>query len=421
MDILKDYEFQKIFLNKELSKTTLENYTLTTKDFCKAIGKSYTEIVCELKEQQYDKIEDNKIIRYDAEQGLTKEYITQYVIYLKNKKNKNSTINVKMVQLRTLLKDSGIIMPRWKRLTEDNDKKNILLKKDLKYIMDISNIHQIALFTFIASTGIRISDVLNFKIEDYIIATQKYHNCVTLNDFLQNATDDMMGFFEFTPSKTRKSGLVCKVCNSKESNKYILMSLKERIRLSNNQLTETDYLFGSREKQYKGRFTRQGINSIFSLKEKKLKEKKVKEIQLQYMNKEITQKEYKEKLEKLPKFTPHSLRHYFISHLRASNINMQVSLLMEAHSSPNKMDKHYVGENEELFSEENIREEYKKLLKSVTITTSIDIDEYEHLIETKKLYDNQLKKNEKLENKINELCKIYEKIDKNSIIHKLIL
>ena len=418
--MIEDYEFQKISLCKEWSEATEESYILTVMDFCNAIGKSYTEIVNELKETQFDRIEDNRIIRYDPEHSLVKEYINKYLLYMKNRGNKNSTINSKMMKLRTLLKESGIILPKWKKLNDKKKKKNILLKRDMKYILDISNIHQKALFTFILSTGIRISDVLDFSIEDYIIATQQYHHCVTLEDFLEKATDDMVGYFEFIPSKTKRIGLVCKVCNSSESNKYILMSLKERMRLTKNQLTETDYLFGSRLRGYKGRFTRRGVNSIFAQKEEKLRKKRIKEIRLEYKNKEITRKEYEEKIEKIPKFTPHSLRHYFISHLKAVGINMQIALMMEAHTSPNKMDEHYVGENEELFSEKNIREEYRKLMKSVTIEKTIDVDEYESLLEHQKLYKKQVKKNEELEDKINGLYDIYEKLDKNSVLHKVL-
>ena len=419
MDILNDKEFKKIILFKEISPRTKESYILTTIEFCKALGKSYTEIILSLKEQQYDKIEDNRIIRYDVEQGLTKEYINRWLMDMKEKGNKNSTINAKMMRMRTILKDSGIILPKWNKLTEEKKKKNILLRKDLKYILDVSNVHQIGLFTFLLSTGIRISDALNFTIEDFIISTSQYHNCVTLEDFLEKATDDMIGFWEFTPNKTKKAGLVCKVCNSQESTKYILLSLKERVRLinqhnkrfgTNYELEITDALFSSRQKAHKGALTRTGVNSIFREKENKLFDKKRKELMISYKNKEITNKEYKEKLENLPEFHPHSLRHYFISHLRASGINMQVSLMMEAHTSPNKMDEHYVGENEELFSEQNIREEYKKVLNRLTIEKKISVDEYEDLVNTKKEYG-------KIEEKLNA---IYNSISEDSILKKIL-
>lgn len=421
MEISQDKEFKKVITFKEISPRTRESYILTATEFCQSIGKTYSEIISELKEQQYDFIQDNRIIRYDAEQGLTKEYINNYLIYIKEKGNKNSTINAKMMRIRTVLKESGVILPKWNKLTEEKNKKNILLRKDLKFVLDVSNVHQKALFTFLLSTGVRISDALSFTIEDFIISTYPNHQCVTLEDFLEKATDDMIGFWEFTPNKTKRAGLVCKVCNSQESTKYILLSLKERIRLINQhnkrfgtdyQLEITDALFSSRQKAHKGALTRTGVNSIFNEKENKLVDKKKKELLISYKNKEITQKEYKEKLEKLPKFYPHSLRHYFISHLRASGINMQVSLLMEAHSSPNKMDEHYVGENEELFSEKNIREEYNKLLNRLTIEKKISVDEYEELIKTKEQY-------KMMEEKWDKICEFYNQISDDNIIKRV--
>ena len=413
-----DKEFQKIMMMKDISPATKEGYIVVLSDFCKAIDKPYAEIVDSLKEQQYDKIENNRIIRYDAEQGLTKEYLTIFYLYMKEKGNKNSSINQKMRIVRTLLNESGVILPKWKKLVEEKKKNTILLRKDLKYILDVSNIHQKALFTFLLSTGIRVSDALSFTIEDFIISTNKYHDCVTLDEFLEKATGDMIGFWEFIPNKTKKSGIVCKVCNSQESTKYLLLSISERVRLINQlnkrlgttyELTESDSLFASIQKNHKGSLTRSGVNSIFREKELKLLSKKREELLSAFKNKELTRKEYQEKLSTLPKFHPHGLRHYFISHLRLSGINMQVSLLMEAHSSPIKTDKHYVGDNEELFSEDNIRKEYKKLINSVTVEKMISFDEYEKLVNNNRKYNEM----------VNELYSIYDTISDDSIVKRM--
>lgn len=417
-----DKEFQKVIRLKDISPATKQGYADTVTDFCKAIGKTYTEIVLTLKEQQYDKIENNRIIRYDAEQGMTKEVLSTYFFYMKEKGNKNSSINQKMRIVRTILKESGIILPKWKKLSEEKKKNIILMRKDLKYILDMSNIHQKALFTFLLSTGIRVSDALNFSIEDFIMSTYRYHNCVTLEEFLEKADEEnMIGFWEFIPNKTKKAGIVCKVCNSQESSKYLIQSLKERVRLinqlnkklgTNYELEPTDSLFASMKKHYKGSLTRHGVNSIFREKEEKLLNKKKEELLASYKHKEITQKEYREKLNSLPEFYPHCLRHYFISHLRFSGINMQIALLMEAHSSPIKTDRNYVGENEELFSEENIRQEYKKLINRVTVEKKISFDEYEKLIKTNQKYV-------EVKSMLNGLYDIYDKISDDSILKRV--
>ena len=91
---------------------------------------------------------------------------------------------------------------------------------------------------------------------------------------------------------------------------------------------------------------------------------------------------------------------------------MQIALLMEAHSSPIKTDRNYVGENEELFSEENIRQEYKKLINRVTVEKKISFDEYEKLIKTNQKYV-------EMKSMLNGLYDIYDKISDDSILKRV--
>ena len=63
MDIMEDYEFKRTILNDNVAEQTKKTYAKSLKLFCEYVGKTYTEIVEEIKAEQYDRIEDNKIIR----------------------------------------------------------------------------------------------------------------------------------------------------------------------------------------------------------------------------------------------------------------------------------------------------------------------------------------------------------------------
>ena len=78
------------------------------------------------------------------------------------------------------------------------------------------------------STGMRLSDALNMTIGKYMEATSDYHDFIEVDDFIDNAPDDMQGFFDFEPQKTENNQepTRCMTFNSPESNKFILQNLR---------------------------------------------------------------------------------------------------------------------------------------------------------------------------------------------------
>ena len=57
-------------------------------------------------------------------------------------------------------------------------------------------------------------------------ATRAYHDFVDVEDFIDNAPQDMMGFWSFEPVKTKKYDISCKTFNSPESSNLILQNLR---------------------------------------------------------------------------------------------------------------------------------------------------------------------------------------------------
>lgn len=413
-ELENDREFKKILNDPNLSRQSKETYRKDVRFFCKIIGKPYEDIVREIKDEQFDTIDEknNRIIRYDPNDGLVDEYMTEYLEKSRKRGNKDSTLAIKEKHMRTILKKSGVILPNTHiKHNGTQRKKKILSTKDIQYVISKSNIHHKALISFAACTGFRVADLCKLTIEDYIEATRGQHDCFDVNDFIENAPYGMMGFFEITPQKTEKVELECRVCNTPESNDYILDSLTERMDLLKKKGMELEYddaLFSSRNNNYKGAYRESSMSSILSRKNKILVEHKNKTLYKKYVNHEISHKKYKEATDKMVKFHAHALRHFFTTTVRNYTTNRDVSLIMEGHTSPYKMDSHYVGKNDEMFSDDVIRETYRSLIPYLTFDVKINADEYVVLRETEKQYKEQLKVNKELESKFNKLNSLVE-------------
>ena len=373
----EDLEVIKIVDVKELSPYSVTTYHSTIKQFCNCIGKTYYDIVHEIKELQNDKIIDNKIIRYNPNDSLINDYIRKYMVYLTNRGNKKSTINLKTKHILQLLRKSNIETPKINFKSEAKQSKvRLITTDDIRYILKNSSIHHKAMITFMASTGVRRYDVINtFKIEDFIEACSDYTDAIFLDDFLEEAPQNMIPYFEFIPNKTKKTGLPCKVCCTAEASNLIIQSLKARqksidkhnkVQKDNLVLDEECPLFSSKKRNYIGKLEDNSLSVMFYKKNKLLKENKEKYLDFQLRHHEISKKEYKLKKECIPKFHPHSLRHRFISTIRAYTTNRDISLLMEGHASSINTDKFYVGESEELFNKDTIKKTYLEVMPYLT-------------------------------------------------------
>ena len=142
-------------------------------------------------------------------------------------------------------------------------------------------------------------------------------------------------------------------------------------------------------------------------KNKLFKEYKINSLTDDLKNDKISINQYDKYITNLPIFKVHNLRHYFISVLRHYTVNRDIALIMEAHTSNIKTDKYYIGESNELFNEDTIRETYNTIEKYLTFNNNISISET----------DKMKKDNEKLLNEYNNLKQENEML--NNTIHQL--
>lgn len=426
-NVSEDIEVSKIIDKNELSKYSIATYYTVIKQFSECIGKPYFKIIEEIKQLQNDKIIGNEIIRYNPNDSLINEYIHKYINYLEKKGNKKSSINIKLKQLLTLLKKSNITLPQITFKKEAKQKKvQLLTTDDIRFVLQNSNIHHQALITFMASTGVRRYDLINtFKIEDFIEGCSDYTNAIYLNEFLEETHENMIPYFEFVPNKTKKTGLPCKVCCSAEASNLIIRSLKARQKSierhnrehnDNLKLTEESPLFTSKKKSYVGNFNENSISVLFYNKNKLLQSHKLNELNNQLKNHVISKKEWRLKKETLPIFHPHSLRHRFISTIRAYTTNRDISLLMEGHASSISTDKFYIGESEELFNKKSIKQTYLQVMPYLTFFQNVNPISYLKEKEKLEKFQNKI---ESLEKRIDRFGEMESYLKENSVLNKL--
>lgn len=375
--------------NMGLSEKTHYQYKYEMIQFLTINHISFDDLITTILETQHHIIKDGKIIEYDPQHSILKKYYDNYISECRNKNNKDSSIQTRINIINSILKQHGLKTPKIKFNINSQKKTHLLTSDDINYIINNHcNIHQKAIITFMASTGIRRADTLNFKIIDFLKATYKYHHTLNLDEFITKCDNNMVGYWEFTPQKTKKTDLICKVCNSGESSNYIIESLKQRLISIEDynkkhddklELTIDDALFSNKYHHYKGHIQPAGFTNVISKKNKSFKQYKEKTIKEDLETNKISIHEYDKLMENIPVFKLHNLRHYFISILRQHTNNRDIALIMEAHTSDIKTDRFYIGESEEVFNEEVIRDTYKNVEKYLTFNSNISVKDSEQL------------------------------------------
>ena len=367
-NIRDDYYVERYFEDKDLSDETEKTYVKHLKKFSDAVGKKLTEIIDDCKAQQEIKTEEiisssnddgtqiiqKRVIEFDADgpNSLVMQYFKKFEKDCKSRGNKNTTINSGLDTIKAVLSHFKVKLPNFPNLEDDADNWELLSKEDFKFILADSSLMHKSLILFMLSSGIRIYDCLNFTIGDYMDATSEYHDFVEVEDFIDNAPDYMMGYWEFEPHKTEKKHTLCKTFNSPESNKFILQNVrrvkneympKKSTKSKKLKLTKSDALFGSKRGFYKKAPEVFSISTMFGRKNKKLYEWHINRINQDIKNGKISAEDYDKQVELIPKFHPHACRKYFCTMIERHTSNERRYRLMEGHAPKNKLDKSYIN------------------------------------------------------------------------------
>ena len=406
-NIRDDYCVERYFEEKDLSDFTEETYEKDLIKFCKAVNKPLKDIIDDCKAQQEIETEEilsstnddgikvvqKRVKKFDVDgsDSLVLQYFKQFEEYCKSRGNKNTTINSGLDTIRAVLSKFKVELPNFPNLPDDTEDWEVLSKEDFKFILADSSLMHKSLILFMLSTGFRIYDCLNLTIGEYMEATSDFHDFVEIDDFIDNAPDDMRGYWNFEPHKTEKKHTLCRTFNSEESNKFILQNLRrlkneymprksERIK-KELKLNKSDSLFGSKRGYYKKSPTVQSISTMFGRKNKELYTWHINKINHDIKEGKISAEDYDKYVDLIPKFHPHACRKYFCTMIERHTANERRYRLMEGHAPKNKLDKSYVD-----ISKDEIKEVYDEAI----IDLSVYLDENEDIEKLRDDFNQQL-------------------------------
>ena len=352
-----------------ISEATKKAYYYVFTKFCNANNNTLQGIIETCKEQQNRVIE--KIISHGTdeegnqiiEKRITKFDVNKpdvyinicldnFINYCRNKGNRNISINSNLEVIGILMKFYDIEMPEINKLPDDSVPWNPLTKEDIKFIMADSTLTHETLIGTLKSSGIRLRDAVDMTINDFMKGTKEYHDYVNVEEFIDNAPQDMICTLKFLPNKTKRFNLECITFIDPETCNKILQNLRriknEYLPKVNKQydlnlkLSKDDALFGNQRHYFKGHNTQHNISDLFNKKNKKLREHRISLIEQQIKEGLLSEEDYEEELAKIPKFHAHGLRKFFISTIAKNCGNLRICAILEGHTPPIKTDQSYV-------------------------------------------------------------------------------
>ena len=428
-NIFDDEYFHGYITSNHVIEVSEKKYAKDLIRLCKAMDMEFGEIVAECKEQQVTTGDISNVggkqkitmkeFDVEAPDSFVKKVHDEYVNFCQNNGNSNVTINNGIIVVRTFLKHYGVKLSKWRPLEDDKADWNCLTKEDFIFVMKDSSLPHQALITFMLSTGIRIGDCLTFTIRDFMEATSDFHDFTDVNEFIDNAPDDMIGYWDFLPKKTKRYKIRCITLNSAESSNYILQNLR---RIKNQYLprkskrikkelkiSKDDALFGSQHEMYKRPMTVKGITDQFTLKSHKLHAWRVSQIKNLIAEGKFSEEDFEELEKGIPRFHAHGCRKYFQTTVSNHCGNLRLCALMEGHKMPLNNDPSYIDVK---ITKEYIKDVYKENLHDHLILENV-----ETRIITSKEGEELRKETEEFKEKVDELIK--DNKEKDKLINKL--
>lgn len=408
-DIKKQLEpfFQK---RNYLAPKTKKRYVSHLKNYCNFLGYSVQEFIEEANQEQISYInENNQIITPDVEQTNLKFYLDSFQEHAL-KSMSPSSVGSSISCIRAVYSSLGhnIQLPKKKPISIPVSSNSRLTHEKIQKALKLCNKKYVALIVLLASTGMRVGDALLLTIRDWLHAI----NQKNLQEALQN-DENLIGYFEFYPNKTKKSNILCQTFNTPESNEYIKEYLKERMS-EGDELTEDSSLFKlSVDSQ-------STVNKYFALRNQKLYDEEVNELEREKEAGLLTETEFEEKKNNISKFHPHALRKYFITMVGNYCENLKVAARFAGHTLPEATDQNYIR-----FQKEELLHHYLKVIKylsfdeevKITEITSEDIREFNEMKQKIIEKDSELKAElASLRRQQEELKKKYDDLDLDSFI-----
>jgi integrase len=239
MTIFKDEKLNKIKIRKGLTTNRMKLYNLVFTHMFELTGKTPSELIEEAKDEEQPYLKNGKIIFKNIEDRKITDYIYSYNHFLHKKKISTSTIDAYISVVRAFYNEYNIELPK---PIKQNMIKPLIKEGDIPKIDDVrkaiestNNIRNKAMILFLASSGMRIGDLIKFKIRDFVEATKEYHNSNNIDELLEmKNTNNIVPIWYFVPAKTEKKGNICITGNTPECVDLLINYLRNRDDISNN-------------------------------------------------------------------------------------------------------------------------------------------------------------------------------------------
>ena len=422
-------EYYKSFaFQTSRNEKTTEHYKKVLRKFCRATSKTLTEIITTCIDEQSivttvklepdeNGNERRKEIKFniDSKDAAINKFLNQFEDYCYKKNNKQITIENQTDMVRSVLHENGVELPKRKRYEDDSRDWYLPSKLDFNYLLQDASLVHVSLANMLSSSGMRVSDALSKSIGDFMKATSDYHDFVDVEEFIDNAPDDMIAQWVFEPQKTIRHHVKCITFSSAHTSNLILQNLrhvknhyipyKNRTEGLNLSISKKDPLFGSRKKKYKSPLTGKGVASYWIEKNKKFRVWKINQIKQQIENGEISKEDYDEAVSRIPHFHPHVCRKFFCTTVSNNCGDIRVCALLEGHSDGLPNDSSYIKKSVEDIKEIYINNIHDALSLDNVETKIISDKETERLnaeIESLKAENKKIKEeNSKKDQEIN--------------------
>ena len=238
-------------VQKWTEQTTRQIQTITT-DYCNYQGMTLEELLREAEEDE----EQNKKIK----KRRIKTRLHNYTLHLLERKLENSTILLYLAKIKQVYIYYDIEIPELHLSLQKNRETytDILTRAEIRRAVENASLKMKAVITTLASSGLRRSDLCAMRIEDFVEAVGRDHNCnARCDDNLLTwisqveQYDILIPEFHLISQKTRTDHIT--FCSA-EATMYTLQMLRERCLQRDVQLG--DSLFELKVKSVTANFER---------------------------------------------------------------------------------------------------------------------------------------------------------------------
>ena len=348
---------------KNWKPATYNLYKIALESYCKFHKLSMYELIQEAESDEETIFKMNK--------RSIKKRLTSYQLGMIQQGLTNNSINNYISHIKMIYKYHDIEIPYIEGLPVKNTEKfkDIPTKEEIQTAINQSRTKMKAIITFIASSGLRRSDVANITITDFIEATNEYHNSNNIIDVIQELEGNkyVVPTWNITSVKT---GINFITFSSAECTRFTLQMLKER--LMKQDLKDTDPLYDNNTANITARFETVNDKLCYGWKNNRRR------------------------------FTPHALRKYFGTALTGEDMDLLSTEFLLGHTIKGVKRSYYFSNPEKL------KNKYIRHMNVLTFNTTvnfIDIDSREkrELMELKQYKRESFDKINRLEEMVNLL------------------